>query len=159
MFPVAAAIARKRLDVVVEGNVEAMDLPFKLNEFDLILCLDVLEHLVDPWAVVKRLTTLLKPGGSLIASIPNIKHHSVILPLLFCGRWDYVPAGVLDKTHLRYFTKKTAIELIESSGLRVDKLYAKGMEKQSKSRLANILSLGIFKVFFETQYVVRAIKT
>jgi SAM-dependent methyltransferase len=158
LFPEAAAKARERLDVVVEGNVEALELPFEPNEFDLVLCLDVLEHLADPWAVVKRLTALLKPGGSLIASIPNVKHHSVVLPLLLRGRWDYLPAGVLDKTHLRYFTKATAIELLESAGLTVDKLYSTGREKGSKSRIANILSLGLLKVFFETQYVIRAAK-
>ena len=158
LFPDAALIAYDKLDMVIQGNIETIELPFEPDEFDMILCLDVLEHLVDPWAVIKRLTVLIKPGGSLISSIPNVKHHSVMLPLLFDGKWDYVQAGVLDKTHIRFFTRKTAIELVESGGLKVDEIYSTGREKQSKSRIANILSFGIFKVFFETQYLIRATK-
>lgn len=158
LFPEAVAIAKNRLDSVIQGNIENMELPFEDNEFELILCLDVLEHLVDPWDVLNKLAALLKPGGSLISSIPNVKHYKVILPLLFLGRWNYVDSGILDKTHLRFFTRKTAIGLIESSGLRVDKMYTLGPEKHSKSWAANIFSLGIFKVIFESHYVMRAIK-
>jgi 2-polyprenyl-3-methyl-5-hydroxy-6-metoxy-1,4-benzoquinol methylase len=158
LFPEAAEIAKKRLDSVIQGNIESIELPFENNEFDLILCLDVLEHLIDPWDVLKKLATLLKLGGSLITSIPNVKHYKVILPLLFLGRWDYVDSGILDKTHLRFFTRKTAIGLIESSGLKVDKMYTLGPEKHSKSWTANILSIGILKVIFESHYIIRAIK-
>jgi SAM-dependent methyltransferase len=158
LIPSAASIARCRADLVIQGNVENLELPFKANAFDLILCLDILEHLVDPWALVRRLTKILKIGGCLIASIPNVKHHSVILPLLFKGQWKYLPSGVLDKTHLRFFTQKTAISLLESSGLCVDMVCSIGRERNSKSRIANILSLGLLKVLFEAQYLIRAVK-
>ncbi len=158
LFLAAAEAAREQLDHVIHDNIETMTLPFEKSSFDLILCLDVLEHLVDPWLVVKRLTDLLKPGGCLIASIPNVKHHSVIRPLLLGGKWNYSDLGVLDKTHLRFFTRSSAIELVQSGGLTADLILSTGREKNTKSKIANILTLGIFKVFFETQYVIRAVK-
>jgi SAM-dependent methyltransferase len=154
----ASAIARLRADYIVQGNIETIELPFKKNSFDLILCLDIFEHLIDPWNLVKRIAFVLKPGGCLIASIPNIKHHSVLLPLLLEGQWNYTYNGILDKTHLRFFTRKTAISLLNSNGLYVEKIYSSGREKKSKSRIANLISLGLFKVIFETEYLMRAKK-
>ncbi len=114
------------LDRVVIGNIETLcegpALPFDRTSFDLILALDALEHLANPWNVVKRLHLLLKPGGSIIASIPNVAHFSVVLPLLVHGRWNYVREGLLDRTHLRFFVEQTAIELMTCSGLVVDKM-------------------------------------
>lgn len=158
LTPHAASIARSRVDLVIQGNIETIELPFRTNAFDLILCLDILEHLVDPWTLLRRLNNVLNLGGCLIASIPNVKHHSVLLPLLFKGQWNYLQTGILDKTHLRFFTRKTAISLIESSGLSVDKVCSTGREIKSKSRIANFLSLGVLKVIFEAQYLIRAIK-
>jgi 2-polyprenyl-3-methyl-5-hydroxy-6-metoxy-1,4-benzoquinol methylase len=88
--------------------------------FSVILCLDVLEHLVDPWACVRALERHLRSGGALIASIPNVAHLSVSAALLFRGRWRLVEAGIMDRTHLRFFTKDTAIELLQSGSLKVD---------------------------------------
>ena len=123
LVPEAAARARPLLDTVIVGNVEALDLNFGPSAgFDLILVLDVLEHLVDPWSVIRRLHAVLAPGGSMIASIPNASHYSVAMPLLFQGRWNYAADGLLDRTHLRFFVERTAIDLIGCSGLVVDKV-------------------------------------
>ena len=73
------------------------------NHFDLIMCLDVLEHLVDPWKTLSRLADHLKPGGTVIASIPNVRHARNLLSLLFMGKWEYKEQRLLDKTHLRVF--------------------------------------------------------
>jgi 2-polyprenyl-3-methyl-5-hydroxy-6-metoxy-1,4-benzoquinol methylase len=150
--------ARNRLDWVSQSNIETMELPFDENSMDLILCLDVFEHLVDPWTVCRRLSKLLKPGGVLIVCIPNILHHSVLLQLLLQKRFDYCVDGVLDNTHLRFFTKLTAVELVEVGGLIVDKVYSNGLEVCSKAWFLNMLSLGVFKVVFEFQYLMRAVK-
>ena len=120
MQPDAAERARAVCDAIVVGDVERLELPFEPHSFDLILALDVLEHLVDPWSVVPRLHGLLKPGGHLIASIPNVAHYSVSLPLLR-GRWDYVRSGILDATHLRFFVQDSVEKLLTCSGLAVDK--------------------------------------
>lgn len=122
---------------------------------DLILCLDVLEHLVDPWEVIRKLTGLLKPEGCIIACIPNIRHFSVLFDLVLKGKWDYSETGLLDKTHLRFFVRKTAISLLESSGLKVDSILAlKGI----KAWLVNVITISIFKDLLSRQFIIRAIK-
>lgn len=90
--------------------------------FDTILCLDVLEHLPDPWATAARLEAMLAPGGTLVVSLPNVRHYTVSLPLMFAGRWTYGDAEVLDRTHLRFFVKRTARALVEGAGLAVDRV-------------------------------------
>ena len=158
LFHDAAEIARTNVDLVLVGSIEKIDLPFEESSLDVILCLDVLEHLVDPWGVVSRLHTLLKPGGVLICSIPNVRYFRVVLPLLLLGRWRYTEYGILDKTHLRFFTKESAIALAESSGLVVDKVRSTGLGQWDKVAIANLLSLSIFRSLFEYQYLIRAIK-
>jgi len=86
---------------------------------DLILCLDVLEHLVNPWETIRRLDSLLKPGGLLIISVPNIRNYHILVDLAFKGKFSYTESGILDRTHLRFFTRASAIELAESAGARV----------------------------------------
>jgi SAM-dependent methyltransferase len=120
MAPSAARRAAANVDLVMSGNVETMALPE--DNFDLILALDVLEHLVDPWEVVKRLHGILSPGGVIIASIPNIGHYSVSFPLVAQGQWNYRVDGILDRTHLRFFTRQSTLALLSCSGLTVDLL-------------------------------------
>lgn len=158
LFESAVVKARQQLDWVDQGNIETMELPFEPKSLDLILCLDVLEHLWDPWSVVQRLSTLLKHGGTLIISVPNFRHHSVLYPLLIKGRLDYAVEGVLDKTHVRFFSKSTAIELAQSGGLTVDMVLATGLPPGSKSALANMITFGVFSAIFEWQYLIRAVK-
>lgn len=148
--------AEKQLDFFMNANIENIDLPFNKNTFDVILCLDVLEHLIDPWIVVTKLSRLIKPGGVLIVSLPNILHISALIPLLLKDRWDYAPSGILDKTHLRFFTKKTSIELLENGGLCVEKVIPHLPHKKgSKTWLFNLFTLSIFKRFLTTQYLIR----
>ena len=75
--------------------------------FDVILFLDVLEHLVDPWNVLNKLVLLLKSDGIIIISIPNIRNFSIFKKLFLKGRWDYEESGILDRTHLRFFTNSS----------------------------------------------------
>ena len=116
-----AEAARGVANQVWIGDVEALDFAAEIQpgSLDLILCLDVLEHLVDPWGMVRKLTPLLKPGGRLIASIPNVRHWKFIWNLLFHADFNYRDSGLLDRTHLRFFVKKTAAELVTCGGLRL----------------------------------------
>lgn len=116
-----AVIAREVADQVWTGNVELLNFTDEIQpgSLDVVLCLDVLEHLVDPWSMVRKLTPLLKPGGRLIASIPNVRHWKFIRNLLFKADFNYRDAGLLDRTHLRFFVKKTAIELVTCGGLHL----------------------------------------
>ena len=153
-----AEMARSKVDLVIEGDIENIDLPIEPASLDVILCLDVLEHLIDPWKVMSKLGVLLKSDGVIIASIPNVRNFHVIFPLIFRGEWKYLDMGILDKTHLRFFTRSTAIKLIESSGLKVDVVKETGFERGSKTRMANLVTLSIFKQFFVMQYLIRAQK-
>jgi 2-polyprenyl-3-methyl-5-hydroxy-6-metoxy-1,4-benzoquinol methylase len=157
-FHDAAESASSKVDLLIEGDIEKLYLPIDPETLDVILCLDVLEHLVDPWEVISKLSKLLKPDGIIIASIPNIRNFHVVLPLIFGGKWEYTDEGLLDRTHLRFFTKKTALNLLESSGLKVDKIKETGFEKGSKTRVANLITFSLFKPFFTTQYLLRAKK-
>lgn len=159
LFPDSGSIAATRLDWFCGGSIETLDLALEAESIDLILCLDVLEHLVDPWKSVAKLQSLLKPGGHLIGSIPNVRYYSASFALFFKGQWRYQQEGILDKTHLRFFTKETAIALLESSGLKHDLLIGKGLEKGRKARWINFLTLGLFRPFFEFQYLIRVAKS
>lgn len=89
------------------------------GSIDLILCLDVLEHLVNPWETIRRLDSLLKPGGLWIISVPNIRNYHILMDLAFKGKFNYAESGILDRTHLRFFTHASAIDLAESAGAKV----------------------------------------
>lgn len=117
--PGAADAARAVLDRLWPGDAEAAPWEAEIApaSLDLILCLDVLEHLVDPWAMVARLAPLLRPGGRLIVSLPNVRHYKFITNLAFKGDFHYRDAGLLDRTHLRFFVRDTAIDLVTRGGL------------------------------------------
>lgn len=104
------SIANNHYERVDTTDIETLDLPYSPASFDAIILADVLEHLKDPWQVVEKLSIYLKPSGSLICSIPNISHAEALFPLLL-GDWSYVNAGILDRTHLRFFTPKTVQSL------------------------------------------------
>ena len=115
----AAAAARLRLDQVFVGDIEALDLPLPPGRFDAIVCGDIIEHLRDPDHLLRQARAWLKPDGALVASIPNVRHHSVVRSVLE-GNWTYESAGLLDRTHLRFFTRRE----IDSSraGFAVDEM-------------------------------------
>jgi 2-polyprenyl-3-methyl-5-hydroxy-6-metoxy-1,4-benzoquinol methylase len=102
------------------GSVESINLPQELNSFDCIIFADVLEHLVDPWETLKKYAKYLSPGGVIVASIPNARNLGLIYRLLFRGRWTYGESGILDKTHLRFFTRKEIEILFIQAGLKIE---------------------------------------
>ena len=122
--------------------------------FDTILCFDVLEHLVDPWAVVARLHQGLKPGGVIVASLPNVRNYSVIVPLLLKNKWELQDSGILDRTHLRFFVRDSAIALLTSSGLVLEEVRA-NPNTGWKIRWFRRLTFGLMNNFFDNQYLIR----
>lgn len=114
----AAAEAAPQIDNLVVADLETTDLveAFGAGKFDVVLFGDVLEHLRDPLAVLRQARPLLAPGGSVIASIPNVAHGSVRLALLR-GRFDYQPLGLLDHTHLRFFTRRSIEAMFSDAGM------------------------------------------
>lgn len=121
--------------------------------FDTILCLDILEHLVDPWTMVSNLHGLLQPGGCIVASVPNVRHYSVLLPLL-AGHWRYRDAEVLDRTHLRFFTRDTAVELVTSSGLVLEDVIANPRGRRRDQWIQRATG-GLFSGVMALQYLIR----
>ena len=117
--PSAARRAREIYDEVVIDSVEAA-LDSLTERFQTILCLDVLEHLVDPGAVLRALHAVAAPGCSLQVSVPNARHHSLVRDLVVRGTFGYTHAGHRDVTHLRWFTRRDMELLLEATGWRVE---------------------------------------
>lgn len=114
--PEIEAVAAQRLSRVVHGDV--LDVDLGDAQFDVIIFADVLEHLPWPVSALKRYLRWLAPGGSVIVSLPNVGLWSVRFAHLL-GRWEYDETGVLDRTHLRFFTRRSARWLIAEAGLTV----------------------------------------
>lgn len=117
--PAAASTAASQLQRVWNRDfVDALS-EVTWEDYDLFILADVLEHLLDPWRSLRDLHDRVRPGARLMVSVPNIRHYSVSLPLLFLGRFDYVDAGIMDRTHLHFFTSGSLRETVETSGWRV----------------------------------------
>lgn len=114
----AAEQARPALEQLVVGDLESLDLVAELGAggFDVVVFGDVLEHLRDPLPVLRQARELLAPGGYVVISIPNVAHGAVRL-LLLQGRFDYRPTGLLDSTHIRFFTRANLEALLRDAGL------------------------------------------
>jgi trans-aconitate methyltransferase len=121
----AAARARDSYERVIEAPIEKVNFDaedLRPGSVDAIVAADVLEHLVNPWAVLQRLRPLLTPGGALYVSLPNVRNLNVLLRLVNGGEWRYVGAGILDITHLRFFTRAQAIEMLMETGWRIHEI-------------------------------------
>ena len=115
----AVARVAEKMGNIIQGDVESMEIPYDKKQFDYIICADVLEHLRNPQDALNRFIPYLKDDGYMIISLPNIRHYAVFMMLALLGRFDYASDGILDSTHLKFFTRDTAKEMIEGTGLRV----------------------------------------
>ncbi len=121
--PAYAADARRRLDRVVEADVEAFAADAgELGRFDCLIAADVLEHLVDPWRALRDYAKLLEPGCRAVISLPNVASWQTYWALAR-GSWPRRPEGIFDATHLRWFTLQDARELCEQAGLAVEAMH------------------------------------
>lgn len=112
----AATAAAEVADLVVQGALEDPNLPFEASFYDLVVLADVLEHLPDPLAAVRRAAGWCRPGGSVLVSVPNIAHWRARLTLAR-GRWPAEESGTFDSTHLRWFTRASLATLLADAGL------------------------------------------
>jgi len=129
------------LDTVFSGPCENFidDLPE--NYFDVIYFNDVLEHLLDPYSLLNKVKSKLKPNGVVISSIPNIRYHSALMKLIFAKDWKYQRAGVMDQTHLRFFTKKSIRRMYEEAGFVIEVHEGINKSKSIRPYLFNVLFL------------------
>lgn len=155
------AQAGERLDEVFVGDAERLMAEGALagRRFDTIIFADVLEHLVDPWRMLRSAVALLEPGGSIIASIPNVRHLSTIWDLTVNGRWPMRDRGIHDRTHLRFFTRADIIDLMTGVGLHCDEIRAnyRLLERPHDiNRHARRFAFPGLREFLAFQYLVRA---
>ena len=149
----AAHLARTHLDEVIVANIEQTPLSFPPASFDCLVCNDVLEHLVDPWAILQTLTGFVRPGGYIVISLPNVRFSEVVKNLVVRKRWEYEEQGVLDRTHLRFFTEFSVRGLFESAGLEVLELRGINAIKYAwRLRLLNIMLFGALSDMRYMQY-------
>jgi SAM-dependent methyltransferase len=159
-----AVKARCHYDQFYIADVEEFDFPFD-DEFDYILFADTLEHLKRPAEVLRRALPVLKNTGEAVVSVPNVANFLIRLSLL-AGRFNYTERGILDKTHLRFFTLRTVAELLESCGCRVIEVIATPAPIQlilpfTRQPLFNVLHeihfglTRMWKQMFGYQFVIR----
>lgn len=166
----AAEQAAARLDRVVLGSAELTtpeQLAIEPGSVDCLVFGDVLEHLADPWAVLQRQAAWLRPGGMLLTCVPNVQHWTLLIDLLR-GRWRYQDQGLLDRTHLRFFTLEGIVDLVKQAGLQVHDVQPRQFTGEDFPRFCQLLApvvqaLGVDPAQFEQQtaalqYVVRALR-
>lgn len=141
--PFVANIAKNHYQEVHIGDVEAIKVPYSESFFDAILFGDILEHLKDPWGILKTYSKFLKPKGYIICSIPNILHAEAFIPLLKSD-WNYVDAGILDRTHLRFFTPHSVYSLFPEDLFEVKNISHILVKPEEKIKLflAEVIHLG-----------------
>lgn len=121
--PEAAEQARRVCRKVWVGDLQTFDASELGDEYRLLLFGDTLEHISDPVAVLRRLREHVTPGGHLVMSVPNIANLGIRLQLL-AGRFRYTERGILDRTHLRFYTASTLAEMITEAGFTVQRIQA-----------------------------------
>lgn len=119
----AAERAASRLYKVFNGRYDAVVDELPDDYFDLIVCNDVIEHMPDHDAFLQSIRRKLKTDGFLIGSIPNVRHYALLTQLLFRKDWQYVDAGLLDRTHLRFFTEKSWRRVIAENGFQLEAMH------------------------------------
>ena len=163
--PRLAEKARPIYDRFYQIDIDGFEFPER-REYDLIIFADVLEHLADPAAVLRRCFASLKDDGRVIVSVPNVANVVVRLSLLF-GRFDYGDQGILDRTHLRFFTLKTLTKLLQETGFNIRQIIATPIPLQLVWPVTNrqffaplhdchFLLVRLWKTMLAYQFVVQA---
>ncbi|MCX6155610.1 MAG: class I SAM-dependent methyltransferase [Candidatus Kapabacteria bacterium] len=145
----AAKIAISKLDRVLRGRVENQIDLLPDSYFDCITFNDVLEHLVDPYSVLERIKSKLVQGGVVISSIPNILYAPVMFDLIIHKDWKYQDFGILDRTHLRFFVKKSIIRMFEEAGYEIVSI--DGINPIRKF-IFNVINVITFYIFNQTKF-------
>jgi len=162
--PESATQARAVFDrVVVDRFPEAAHQVRRDGGYDAVIFNDVLEHMIDPVPALDAARELLAPAGTVVASIPNVRHISATAPLVFRGEWRYQGAGILDESHLRFYTARSIRRLFADHGWTIHRLepinrvfrFTDGRPRWWV-RLLGIATLGASDAFFILQYAVTA---
>ncbi|MBT7610764.1 MAG: class I SAM-dependent methyltransferase [Bacteriovoracaceae bacterium] len=149
------------IDRMIIGNFEDDQLDLE-NDFDVIICGDVLEHMIDPWKAVKNIYNHLKPNGHLIFSVPNIRFFKVLLKIGLKGSFKYEDSGIFDRTHLRFFCLEDAKELATQAGFKIEQCLSdldvrpnnEKISLKDKKYLFHKFTFGLFKELLSYQNII-----
>lgn len=142
------------IDSFFFGNIEEFDFSLISGKFDVIICGDVLEHLIDPWNVVKKLSSLLVPGGILIISVPNFSEIKTLAKIFLKRDFQYASEGILDRTHLRFFCKRNVKDLFADTLTHMKTIPSFKLNPAQKTRKRlNAVSLGLLEEYLTVQYL------
>lgn len=156
LVPHVAQLAESKLDRVFAGDVVQRVPELPDASFDVVTCLDVLEHLAWPDQLLRSLTRVLKPGGRVVASLPNIRYWPNLRELVQNGNFSYVDSGILDRTHLRFYTRNSIPELFAAAKYRVVSIEGLFPYSARTLKIANLLGRGRFSDCAYLQYAVVA---
>ena len=141
------------------GDIQTLSLDDALSDYDCIVFPDVLEHLEDPWTQLAKLCERLRPGGYVVASVPNVRNLALLYRLIVQGRWEYENSGLLDRTHLRFFTRHSIVEMLKGADLTVERW---GMNRDGYTGVRKVVA-SVAKLFIPEidvcQYLVLARKS
>jgi O-antigen biosynthesis protein len=154
--PVAAAAARERGVHVIEGDAGALHPDLAQWRFDCLIYADVLEHLLDPVAVLRAHLAHLLPGGTVVISVPNFRHITVFVQLFLRGHVRYVDAGILDRTHVRLTTRRLVLQWLTECGLTI--LHSKYIMHRRRDRWLAASLASLADEFIASQVIVVAKK-
>jgi 2-polyprenyl-3-methyl-5-hydroxy-6-metoxy-1,4-benzoquinol methylase len=148
------------IDRLLIGDIEIMDLDLPEDYFDVIICGDVLEHLLDPWNTLRKLRKHLNPDGIIIISVPNIREYHILYRILILADFKYSDQGILDRTHLRFFCKRNIISLLTTTMYNPISIYSifKLEKNHMVKKIIDKLTFGLLRDFLTSQYVVVAKK-
>jgi len=153
MHEPSARLAEARLNEVFAGDVVDFLPNLHGRDYDCVILGDILEHLVDPWSVLREIRFTVSREARLVVSIPNVRYYPVVCSLLLRADWRYAPDGVLDETHLRFFTLKSAIRMFSQCGLVVEEIrpYFTGRRYKHLDRA----SAGLLSGFLAQRFLLR----
>jgi len=140
--PVAAEKAAKVFDRLLTGDVNHLIQELPEGGFDCIICNDVIEHVADPETLLRRLKSKLSPGGIIVASIPNVRAIKNLFNLIVRKDWRYEDFGTLDRTHLRFFTKKSIERLFDETGYSLELIQGINPTRKMFFAIFNVVTLG-----------------
>lgn len=154
-----AEISKEKLDRVISNDIEKIDFKeyFIPNYFECIIFADILEHIKNPWNVLKKIRDYLNNEGIIIASIPNVKHYTTIINLLFRGYWPYRERGIHDRTHLKFFTLKNIKTMFKNADMDIvliKRTYRIFEKPHRLNRFSKYLAFIPFKDFLTFQYLI-----
>jgi len=141
----AASIARGKIDHLVSGTIEENISRLPDSFFDCIVMNDVIEHLVSPWDVLEQLKGKLDNNGVIVLSIPNFRFWKNLREIVVHGEWNYVESGILDRTHLRFFTYKSILKMMRE--LRFEVVVIEPMDEKGRAILTVLNVLFFFRLW------------